>query len=80
MTSVTAAPQDTNTRSSQGIPCPNYQPPPGHLGNLTDLQKQALETLKEELQKDGYFVANRMDDTTLLRYISRSLTHWCYDI
>lgn len=52
-----------------GITDPNYRPLPGRLGNLTAAQQQALDTLRGELQAEGHFVAQRMDDATLLRFL-----------
>jgi hypothetical protein len=52
-----------------GITDPNYKPLPGRLGNLTVPQQHALETLKKELKAEGRFVEQRMDDSTLLRYV-----------
>ncbi len=52
-----------------GITDPNYQPLPGRLGNLTVPQQHALEKLKKELQEEGVFVPERMDDAMLLRYV-----------
>ncbi|ESK95408.1 sec14 cytosolic factor [Moniliophthora roreri MCA 2997] len=48
---------------------PNYKPPPGYLGNLNKTQEDALEQLKKELKEEGKFVAERMDDATLLRFL-----------
>lgn len=50
-----------------GITDPNYSPPPGRLGNLTVPQQHALETIRKELQEEGAFVPERMDDALLLR-------------
>ena len=44
-----------------------YSPPPGRVGNLTPEQQAALDKLKKELQDEGKFVPERMDDPTLLR-------------
>lgn len=77
MSNATTTSQAASTSPSQGV---SYQPSPGHLGNLTELQQQALETLKEELQNNGHFVAQRMDDATLLRYISYHFVHWRTDL
>jgi len=63
------------TSASQG----QYQPPPGHLGNLTATQQSALDQLKKELKEqtdtkfmlegeDG-FVETRMGDSGLLRFL-----------
>lgn len=46
---------------------PDYKPLPGRLGNLTITQLHTLEKLKKELQDEGHFVAERMDDAMLLR-------------
>lgn len=54
----------------EGITDPNYKPPPGRLGNLSVTQQHALEKIKKELQEEGKFVPERMDDATLLRYKS----------
>ncbi|KIL67206.1 hypothetical protein M378DRAFT_159598 [Amanita muscaria Koide BX008] len=48
---------------------PSYKPPPGRLGNLTIPQQHALDKLKKELQEEGKFVPERMDDATLLRFL-----------
>lgn len=50
-----------------GATDPNYRPPPGRLGNLTPVQQEALDRLKKEIQDDGKFVPERMDDASLLR-------------
>lgn len=50
-----------------GVTDPNYKPQPGRLGNLTVVQLHALETFKKQLQDEGAFVPERMDDATLLR-------------
>jgi hypothetical protein len=52
-----------------GVTDPNYKPLPGRLGNLTVPQQHALDKLKKELQDEGIFVPERMDDATLLRYV-----------
>jgi hypothetical protein len=52
-----------------GITDPNYKPLPGRLGNLTVIQQHALEKLKKELQDEGLFVPERMDDAALLRFL-----------
>ncbi|KAK2462357.1 hypothetical protein APHAL10511_005663 [Amanita phalloides] len=52
-----------------GITDPNYRPPPGRLGNLTVIQQHSLEKLRKELQEEGAFVPERMDDATLLRFL-----------
>lgn len=58
---------------SEAIPVtdPNYQPLPGRLGNLNQAQLIALDKFKKELQDEGYFVPERMDDATLLRCATR---------
>jgi hypothetical protein len=53
----------------EGVTDPNYSPPPGRLGNLTVTQLHTLEKFKKELQDEGHFVPERMDDATLLRYV-----------
>jgi hypothetical protein len=53
----------------EGVTDPNYKPLPGRLGNLTVAQQHALEKFKKELQDEGHFVPERMDDATLLRYV-----------
>ena len=50
-----------------GATDPNYRPPPGRLGNLTPAQQDALDKLRKEIQEEGWFVPERMDDATLLR-------------
>lgn len=46
-----------------------YQPAPGQVGNLTTAQELALQTLKTQLQNEGHFVEERMDDPMLLRFL-----------
>jgi hypothetical protein len=53
----------------EGVTDPNYKPLPGRLGNLTVAQQHALEKFKKELQDEGHFVPERMDDATLLRFL-----------
>ncbi|KAF9000746.1 CRAL-TRIO domain-containing protein [Cyathus striatus] len=53
----------------EGVTDPNYVPLPGRLGNLTVIQQHALEKFKKELQDEGHFVPERMDDATLLRFL-----------
>lgn len=53
----------------EGVTDPDYHPLPGRLGNLTIPQQHALEKFKKELEDEGYFVPERMDDATLLRYV-----------
>ncbi|KAF9780209.1 CRAL-TRIO domain-containing protein [Thelephora terrestris] len=52
-----------------GVTDPNYKPLPGRLGNLTVPQQHALDTFKKQLKEEGYFVEERMDDATLLRFL-----------
>jgi len=52
-----------------GVTDPNYKPLPGRLGNLTIPQQHALDTLRKQLQDEGHFVPERMDDATLLRFL-----------
>jgi len=53
----------------------DYRPPPGYLGNLSIPQQHALEKLKKELEvaeeEEEWFVFDkeRLDDSTLLRYV-----------
>lgn len=53
----------------EGVTDPNYKPPPGRLGNLTAEQQETLNQFKKELQDEGHFVPERMDDAMLLRYL-----------
>ncbi len=46
-----------------------YEPPPGHMGNLTPEQERALEQFRKELTKEGWIVDARHDDPTLLRFV-----------
>ena len=50
-----------------------YKPPPGRLGNLSPQQQEALDKLRAEVQQEGWFVEERMDDAMLLRYARRPL-------
>jgi hypothetical protein len=59
-----------------GVTDPNYQPPPGRLGNLTVPQQHALEKFKKELQDEGIFVPERMDDAMLLRCVDAVTLVW----
>jgi len=52
-----------------GVTDPNYQPPPGRVGNLTVIQQHVLEKLKKELIAEGKFDESRMDDAMLLRFL-----------
>lgn len=66
---MSAAPQQASASPLPGwITDPTYSPPPGHLGNLTVAQLHCLDKLKKELQEENKFVAERMDDTQLLRF------------
>jgi len=47
----------------------NYNPPPGRLGNLTPQQQEALDKLRTEIEQEGWFVPERMDDAMLLRFL-----------
>ncbi len=58
-----------------GVTDPNYKPPPGRLGNLTVPQQHALEKFRKELQDQGAFVPERMNDALLLRLLSCSTCH-----
>jgi hypothetical protein len=60
----------------EGVTDPNYKPLPGRLGNLTVMQQHTLEKFKKELQDEGHFVPQRMDDATLLRYVERVIDLW----
>lgn len=51
----------------EGVTDLNYQPLPGRLGNLTVTQLHTLQKLKKELEDEGHFVSERMDDAMLLR-------------
>ncbi|CAL1701897.1 unnamed protein product [Somion occarium] len=53
----------------EGVTDPNYKPLPGRLGNLTAQQQQVLDQFKKELQEEGHFVPERMDDAMLLRFL-----------
>ncbi|EJD35458.1 hypothetical protein AURDEDRAFT_117386 [Auricularia subglabra TFB-10046 SS5] len=48
---------------------PNWKPQPGRVGNLTPEQQKVLDQFRQELQAEGYFVAERHDDPTLLRFL-----------
>ena len=50
-----------------GVTDPNYKPLPGRLGNLSIPQNHALETIRKEVQEEGAFVPERMDDALFLR-------------
>jgi hypothetical protein len=53
----------------EGVTDLNYQPLPGRLGNLTVTQLHTLQKLKKELEDEGHFVSERMDDAMLLRFL-----------
>ncbi|KAI0075418.1 hypothetical protein K474DRAFT_1599802 [Panus rudis PR-1116 ss-1] len=53
----------------EGVTDPNYKPLPGRLGNLTQEQLDTLNQFRKELQDEGWFVPERMDDATLLRFL-----------
>lgn len=53
----------------EGVTDPNYKPLPGRLGNLTPGQQHTLETFRKQIQEEGWFVPERMDDATLLRCV-----------
>ncbi|PPQ81318.1 hypothetical protein CVT26_014433 [Gymnopilus dilepis] len=66
----TAPPQQASASPMPpGVTDPNYRPEPGRLGNLTVTQQHTLEKFKKELQEEGWFVEERMDDATLLRSV-----------
>jgi hypothetical protein len=44
-------------------------PLPGRLGNLTPEQLKILEQFRKELTDEGWIVAERHDDATLLRFL-----------
>lgn len=48
-----------------------YEPLPGHLGNLTPDQERALEQFRKDLSKDKerWIVPERHTDATLLRFL-----------
>jgi len=52
-----------------GVTDPNYKPLPGRLGNLSIPQNHALETIRKEVQEEGAFVPERMDDALFLRFL-----------
>ena len=62
----------------EGVTDPNYKPLPGRLGNLTVTQQHMLEKFKKELQDEGHFVPERMDDATLLRYVEWVIDLWSW--
>jgi len=52
-----------------GVTNPDYKPLPGRLGNLTVTQQHTLDKFRKELQDEGFFVPERMDDALLLRFL-----------
>lgn len=85
MTIPIVSPQDTNDDSdnpirlpANGITAANYHPLPGHVGNLTGVQAQTLDKLKEELKDQGLFVKERMDDAMLLRWLPHFSVFFVY--
>ncbi|TFK35018.1 CRAL-TRIO domain-containing protein [Crucibulum laeve] len=59
----------TVTVTKETVDQPSYKIPPGHVGNLTTPQQQTLDKLKKELQDEGNWVEERMDDAFLLRFL-----------
>ncbi|KAI0693461.1 CRAL-TRIO domain-containing protein [Cytidiella melzeri] len=53
----------------EGVTDPNYKPLPGRLGNLTVEQQHVLTKFRTQIQEEGWFVPERMDDATLLRFL-----------
>jgi hypothetical protein len=50
-------------------PCPDYQPLPGHLGNLTTAQKEVLADIRRQARDENWWYEAEMDDATLLRFL-----------
>jgi len=69
MASIPLPQQASASPMPEGVTDPNYQPLPGRLGNLTVIQLHGLEKLRKELQEEGAFVPERMDDAMLLRWV-----------
>ena len=69
MASTPVPQQASASPMPEGVTDPNYQPLPGMLGNLTVIQHDGLEKLRKELQEEGAFVPERMDDAMLLRWV-----------
>ncbi|KAI0084214.1 CRAL-TRIO domain-containing protein [Irpex rosettiformis] len=53
----------------EGVTDPNYKPLPGRLGNLSVEQQHILDKFRRSIQEEGWFVEERMDDATLLRFL-----------
>lgn len=50
-------------------PPPPADPLSGRVGHLSVTQQHTLDKFREELQAEGYFVPERHDDPTLLRFL-----------
>jgi len=48
---------------------PNYKPPPGRVGNLTESQGHTLEAFRKKVKESDYYDEKRHDDPTLLRFL-----------
>ena len=68
---MTAEEQSFVGQTLQGVTItdPTFKPLPGRVGNLTIPQQHALDKLKKELEEEGKFVPERMDDAMLLRCV-----------
>ncbi|KIK59947.1 hypothetical protein GYMLUDRAFT_244723 [Collybiopsis luxurians FD-317 M1] len=66
MSNLEAPAQASASAMPQGVTDPNYKPLPVRLGNLTVPLQHALDKFKKELQEEGVFVKDRIDDATLL--------------
>jgi len=67
-----ATPQPVAASASpmpEGVTDPNYKPLPGRLGNLSVVQLHTLDKFRKDLQDNGHFVPERMDDAALLRFL-----------
>ncbi|KAI0337504.1 hypothetical protein BDW22DRAFT_1339708 [Trametopsis cervina] len=53
----------------EGVTDPDYKPLPGRLGNLTQEQVHILEKFRTTIQEEGWFVEERMNNATLLRFL-----------
>ncbi|KIK49796.1 hypothetical protein GYMLUDRAFT_51521 [Collybiopsis luxurians FD-317 M1] len=73
MSNLEAPAQVSASAMPQGVTDLNYKPLPGRLGNLTVPQQHALDKFKKELQEEGVFVEERMDDATLLWFDGRPI-------